>query len=270
MVTLNTAIWGNGSGAQVQNDSSQLTPDFAREYAFDPQYIFTGLAALGLPGNLFVIAVYVRNMTSSTKVYMFALVVADTAACVAWIMFHSAQYANTTTFFLNLFGYFGTNFSVHLLAFVAIERLMSVCRPHQFNLSATRAKVALSIIAVVTFCGATMIVVGIMWNYVPLYKIFPVSIIVSCVMVMIVCYILIAAKLLHDARHSRKNVGVISSTQTNTTGTSTDPANTIGMTTAKTARTYKGVSLLFIVTAVFIACWMPLVVFFAVCPSRMT
>ena len=147
---------------------------------------------------------------------------------------------------------------------------MAVCRPHQFNLSATRAKVALSIIAVVTFCGATMLVVGIMWNYVPLYKIFPVSIIVSCVMVMIVCYILIAAKLLHDARHSRKNVGVISSTQTNTTGTSTDPANTIGMTTAKTARTYKGVSLLFIVTAVFIACWMPLVFFFAVCPSRMT
>ena len=55
-------------------------------------------------------------------------------------------------------------------ATVQIERLMTVCRPHQFNLSATRAKVALSIIAVVAFCGATMMVVGspIMWNYVPL------------------------------------------------------------------------------------------------------
>ena len=99
MVTLNTAIWGNGSGAQVQNDSSQLTHYVAREYALDPQYIFTGLAALGLPGNLFVIAVYVRNITSSTKVYMFALAVSDTAACVAWIIFHSDQYAKTTTFF---------------------------------------------------------------------------------------------------------------------------------------------------------------------------
>ena len=120
-----------------------------------------------------MIAVYVRNMTTSTKVYMFALAVADTTICALAIMFHSARYAKTTTFFLLLFGYFGTNLSVHLLAFVSIERLVAVCRPHQFNLSAARAKVALSIIAIVTFCGATLVVVGKMWNYVPLYIIFP-------------------------------------------------------------------------------------------------
>ena len=48
---------------------------------------------------------------------------------------------------------------------------MAVCRRHQFNLSATQAKVALSIVAVVAFCGATLVVVGKMWNFMPLYKI---------------------------------------------------------------------------------------------------
>ena len=258
MASLNITIWGNERGPEVQNDSSQPKQNVNPENLFTPEYIIVVLAALGLPGNLFVVAVCVRNMTSSTEVYMFALAVADTIACVAGILFHSAQYANTTTFFLLLFRYFATNFCVHLLAFVSIERLMAVCRPHQFNLSATRAKFALSIIAVVTFCSATLVVVGKMWNFMPLYKIIPVTIIVSCVMVMIVCYMLIAVKLLHDVKSSCRNIGVVNSSKGNATGTSADPANTVGMTRAKTARTYKGVSLLFIVTVVFIACWMPL------------
>ena len=70
-------------------------------------------------------------------------------------------------------------------------------------------------------------------------------------MVMIVCYILIAVKLLHDVKSSRKNIGIINSSQGDAPGTSTDPANTVGMTVTKTARIYKGVSLLFIVIAVF-------------------
>ena len=126
MASLNITIWGNESDAEFQNDSSQPKQNVNPENVFTPEYIIVVLAALGLPGNLFVIAVYVRNMTSSTKVYMFALAVADTIACVAGILVHSAPYANTTTFFLLLFRYFATNFSVHLLAFVSIERLMLV------------------------------------------------------------------------------------------------------------------------------------------------
>ena len=55
-------------------------------------------------------------------------------------------------------------------------------------------------------------------------------------MVMIICYILIAVKLLHDVKSSRKNIGIIKSSQGDAPGTSTDPANTVGITTTQTAR----------------------------------
>ena len=257
MASLNITIWDNESGAEVQNDTSLPKQRVHAEPVFVPQYVIIGLAAFGLPGNLFVIAVYVRNMTTSTKVYMFALAVADTTICVGGILFSSSRYGMTLQFILLLLGDFALNFSVHLLVFVSIERLRAVCRPHQFNLSAIRAKVALSIIAVITFCGATLVAVGDLWNYWQIHTVIPMIILVVCVTVMIVCYVLIAAKLLHDVRYARKNVGVMNSTQTNATASSTVTISTAGMTTAKTAKTYKGVAMLFIVTFVFIACWGP-------------
>ena len=269
MASLNITIWSNESGAEVQNNSSQLKfrTTVQAENVFVPEYVSIVLAALGLPGNLFVIAVYVRNMTSSTRVYMFALAVADTIICLGGILLGNARYGMTLQFILTLFGDFGLNFEVHLLAFVSTERLMAVCRPHQFNRSATRAKVILSIIAVVTFCGATLMAVGDMWNYWQIHTVIPMIILVVCVTVMIVCYVLIAAKLLHAARCSRNSVGVVNSTQTNTTATSTATTNnTAGITTAKIAKTYKGVSLLFIITFVFIACWAPRWLYYAGVP----
>ena len=44
------------------------------------------VCVLGLPGNLLVIAVYLRLQTTSTRVYMFTLAVADLASCVSGVV----------------------------------------------------------------------------------------------------------------------------------------------------------------------------------------
>ena len=44
------------------------------------------MCVFGIPGNLVVLAAYAFKMTTSTKVYMFALAVADLDICVTGIM----------------------------------------------------------------------------------------------------------------------------------------------------------------------------------------
>ena len=115
---------------------------------------------LGLPGNLFVIAVYLRQMTNSTRVYMFALGVVDTMTClcgVAWSVGLVPNYSSRQV--LVWFGYLTVLFSVLLLAFVSVERLLAVRYPHTFNLSAPRAKKFLVVIAVVASMCSTATVV---------------------------------------------------------------------------------------------------------------
>ena len=83
MATLNISSWSNDSGLHVMNESAQLAEDVATKTIFAPSYFMNiALIALSLPGNMFVIAVYIRNMTTSTKVYMFALAVADLTTCI--------------------------------------------------------------------------------------------------------------------------------------------------------------------------------------------
>ena len=40
----------------------------------------------GMPGNVFVIGAYACNMTTSTRVYIFALAVADLVVCICGIV----------------------------------------------------------------------------------------------------------------------------------------------------------------------------------------
>ena len=160
--SLNISGWSNDSGLNVMNDSAQLTEDVATKHVNDTRHynvITVALAALALPGNMFVIAVYIRNMTISTKVYMFALAVADLTTCIAGLVLNSYpfDFSSKSALFVLFSGDAAIVFSVHLLAFVSIERLLAVYWPHRFNLSAKRAKVALSIILVETCFWATLL-----------------------------------------------------------------------------------------------------------------
>ena len=116
---------------------------------------------------------------------------------------------------------FAINFSVHLLACVSLERLLAVYWPHMFNLSATRANVALSVILAETFFCTTLLLVARVWNNQQLMGIFTPNNIILCVIVIMVCYTLIAAKLLRDANASRKKVAAQSSVMRNVAGSST-------------------------------------------------
>ena len=65
---------------RVLNDNSTMNNVIPRDEWSNITAII--LCALGLPGNVLVFAVYVRKMTTSTRVYMFALAVADLVVCV--------------------------------------------------------------------------------------------------------------------------------------------------------------------------------------------
>ena len=55
------------------------------------------LCVLGIPGNLFVVAVYTRRMTTSTRAYMFALGIVDTIICLFYTVMHTASWPHRNT-----------------------------------------------------------------------------------------------------------------------------------------------------------------------------
>ena len=70
MASLNMSGWRNDNDPQAMHGGAQVAKDNATTYVFAPQYTIIGLAALALPGNLFVCVVYIRDMTTSTKVIL--------------------------------------------------------------------------------------------------------------------------------------------------------------------------------------------------------
>ena len=262
------STWNNDSGLlqDLLNDSARLTKNVDTKKVFIPSLPIFLVTVLGLPGNLFVIAVYIRNMTTSTKVYMFGLAIADTAVCICGIILTSARIDHTMLLVVLYFVDLSIIISIYLLAFVSIERLVAVWRPHSFSLSARRALVALTIIGVAAATSAGVLTFARLRHYSYLARVFPMLVTLLSVLVMIVCYMLVAIKLLKNLRAAHKNVGVLSGPQSLAPGPSTashsgagksDGTVGVNKVPAKQAKTYKGVSLLFTITVIFIACWMP-------------
>lgn len=271
MDALNISSWNNVSGLLhdfLNDSSSQLTKHTAEKIIFIPSIAIFLVVALGLPGNLFVMAVYIRQMTTSTKVYMFSLAVADTAVCSCGIVLTSIKIDHMA---LNVILYFidmAITLSIYMLAFVSVERLVAVWKPHTFSLSAFRAKIALAIITFAAALSAGVLTFARMHRYKEMSRVFPMLVTLFSVLVMIVCYMLVAVKLLRNLRASRKNVGVFGGAQSLSAGPSTlthsavgkgkgDAAPSVSKASTKQAKTYKGVSLLFLITVIFIACWLP-------------
>jgi len=309
MESTDVSNWTNGSRflQNVSNDSfdiSKGTPVVKTNYI--DSTVLT-LCFLGLPGNLLVIAVYMRNMTSSLKIYMFALAVADSAICVCVVIF-SLQMRNRIFFEYATYAFnVAVFFSMFLLVFVAIERLVAILRPHSFNKKPRRAWKALLIIAAVTvvFVISLYLMRGRQFRLIK--SGFKVGVGIVSVLIIIVCYTGIAASLLARARTARKRVSTFNPTastklrsshfQKVTPITSVDnlnsgqnpSASTIRVTsdttrpyqrnehldcpgtvtvttlslvptnksTAEQSTAYKNVSLLFIITVIFIVCWLP-------------
>ena len=221
---------------------------------------------LGIPGNVLVIAVYVLKMTTSIRVYMFALAVADLVTCIYGIMSATVTFGYTGFEIAIHFAFLTLSFSVTLLAFVAIERLLAVLRPGTFSLSLLRAKRALVAITVAAMVSAVVMTTARLLKNKILLNGVQGTIIVSCVAVMIVCYSLIGITVVKKERAAHTSVGIAcsapgpSTVSADRTGVSTisGPANTSKHSAKPIQRTtLKSIYLLFTITMVFLLSWMP-------------
>ena len=279
---------------QVLNDSFSLTTNNITPRGDSSNIATILLCSLGLPGNVFVFAVYVRKMTTSTRVYMFALAVADLVVCVCPFLYVSTSVTDIVAKLL--FSYIlntSMTFSMFLLVFVSIERLVAVKLPHTFSMDPQRAKKCIIIIGVAATIFITLTTVATLMRYNRLVIILVLFVSISCVFIMITCYILMAAALLKKFRASKNQVGVLSVTRTSKPGTSlninstidgaaqaNDPGPTniskkvkgnvqnsatqsISVTATNKiitnqAKSLKNVMMLLIITIVFIICWVPI------------
>ncbi|KAI0213084.1 hypothetical protein LSAT2_001915, partial [Lamellibrachia satsuma] len=263
------------------NNSVELTKTHPTRMVVIPSVAIFIVCLLGLPGNVFVLAVYLRKMTSSTRVYLFALAVADSAVCVCGIVLTRALINFITVQVIVCTIDVAISFSMYLLVFVSIERLLAVRRPHTFSMNALRAKKALSVIATAAVVMSSVMAVARLTRQLLLVRVFPMMFIVMCVLTMTVCYTVMAMTMLKNARNAAIRVAVsreanpeepgpsnvpetvnaipMVGTSTGTNSGTTMPASLscITKTTANQAKYYKGVLVIFTVTVVFIACWMP-------------
>ena len=295
MDSVNTSIWNNDSifVQNVFNDSSDLTKNNATQRVDSSSYVSFPVSVLGLPGNLFVIAVYMFKMTTSTRVYMFALAVADSAVCISGMVltFAALDFVKEVVFFFIIS--MSATFSIFLLVLVSIERLIAVKRPHSFNIEPQRAKKATLIIVVPATLFATVTETLHAMRYIRFVEVFELGMLFSCAFIIIICYTLMAEELLNKIRPSRNQVGVQSVTRSTVPRTSelvistiadpghscnqgtiiiptvaqanvksntmkSAPVTATNKITAKQTKTFKSVFLLFIITTTFIACWLPL------------
>ena len=222
---------------------------------------------MGIPGNLLVVAVYSWKTSTSTRVYMLALAVADFVVCIIGVVWTTVEFSSISKEIAKWCLHMSLVFSTLLLSFVSIERLMTVRRPHSFSLSPRRAKWALVVIALMgAFCAFVLSVARVK-DYELLTRIFTASATVSSVVVMIGCNTIVAVTMLMKVPAAHRNAGVATGTTvtmelnnvtppSNVTSRKIFPESVVKSITVKPAKTYKSVLLLFIITAVFIAFWM--------------
>ena len=88
---LNDATNRSTSLQRVLNSSDEVN---ATNYVSITHFASFLMCVLGIPGNLLVIAVYIRKMTTSTRVYMFALAVSDLTVCISGIVLTTVKFDN--------------------------------------------------------------------------------------------------------------------------------------------------------------------------------
>ena len=252
----------NGSGVEKMTN-------FGTE-VFCPSLATFVICVMGLPGNIVVIGVYFHSMATSTRVYMFGLAVADLLSCVCGIILTSAPINYITVQVVIFISDISISVSCLLLAFVSVERLFAVIRPHKFSTNARRAKKALMVIIIATVAVKTPLTLAFLLNYKLWHGIAALVFIFTCILIMTVCYFLMAITLLRKARAARVTVGIQDnlpergpSTLTNRTAeaTSGSPNATAvpysNNATVTQVNVYKDVGLLFTITFVFVVCWIP-------------
>ena len=220
------------------------------------------LCVLGIPGNLFVVAVYTRRMTTSTRAYMFALGIVDTIICLFYTVMHTVHLGRIGILIVIYVYKASVMFSTLLLAFLATDRCLAVAQPHKFTLTVDRAKTALAVIGGVAICYAIIVTAVQVFALKRVHLILTNGFVSVCMFVLLTSYSVMAAILLRRTRAARRQVGGIWTTRTRADGVSsmfgpnaTGKPKTVRQT--KVAQAQRGTLILFVVTVVFVLCWLP-------------
>ena len=204
---------------------------------------------------------------------MFALAVADLVVCIYGIILATVDIKNTLYKVATYFAFAAAIYSIILLVFVSIERLLAVPFPHRFSLSVLRTKRTLVMTTVATGVCTTILCVARFLRSIRFVLVFYVTIVASSVVVMFVCYTLMGITVTMQERATRTSIGVANSTpgpstvsgginevsEVDETGvkTSRTLVTRISNATSIRAKTVKNVSLLFVITVVYLLCGMP-------------
>ena len=265
---LNSTLEENGLNRTVTSTDKVIVVNFPTALVY--------VLALGIPGNFLVCAVYAINMTTSTRVYMFALAVADLAVCICGIILATIRHNFISREVIGYLMFMSVAFSVFILSFVAVERLLAVRCPHTFSLSTSRAKRALWVMAIAAAtCAAALTTVRVKDDMSAGRLIYAV-VVASNTGIIIICYTLMGVTMLMHASDDQKKVGVArnpslskpstSHALSNMAATVNTEANVTSHTltsgtakpTTKVTAAYRNMSVLLIITIVFLLSWMPM------------
>ena len=246
------------------------------------EIVFVVLSLLGFLGNVLVMAVNARRLTTSTKVYMFSLALVDATICLGAVT--GSRTERLGTVFRTGIVYIVTTaaaFSMYMLAFVATERYVAVKRPHAFSLSSRRATIAVILIGIGSAIYAAVVVAAKVLLLDLTLMILRIFVVTSTVVVIVVCYVMIAALLWIRARDKAKRgkasqvapeikLSIIhrgSATQEATVASAFPTASgsrvapcvqaTVASTVVAHKKTQGTLSLVFGITALYIFCWLP-------------
>ena len=177
-------------------------------------------------------------------------------------------------------------YSVFLLVYLSTDRLSAVLRPHTFTLRASRAKMALGVIAVFAAVCTTVVYVAYFLHFGHFARVFILCISLSGIFIMVICYVAMATAMIKNIKSSvHPNVEFHPKMKSSSSGNPTDSVsivipkeneNTLEHRTTvfppgksktfskREKHVYKDMMLLFTITFMFAACWIPLWLSFAI------
>ena len=287
MAFSNISDWSIGSAyGSSDNISILLTERLPTTRVLFPSTAGFLMCLLGIPGNMLVMAVYFQNMTTSTRVYLFALAVADSIACFAGIVLTKVATSVLMATLLLTSSRLSVFFSVFLLVYLSTDRLSAVLRPHTFTLRASRGKMALGVIAMVAAVCTTVVHVAYFLHFGHFARVFILCISLSGIFIMVICYVAMATAMITNIKSSvHPNVELHPKIKSSSSGNPTDSVsivipkenkNTLEHRTTvfppgksktfskREKHVYKDMMLLFTITFMFAACWIPLWLSFAI------
>ena len=184
---------------------------------------------------------------------MFALAVADTAICMSGVVISLAFNHDVTKMIFLYILDAAITFSILLLVFVSIERLIAVRRPHMFNINTKRAKIYLLVFLLCT--NVFMIANGwaMYMGYTNVAVVSKASFITASALIMVTSYTLIGMTLFKKTIVSSNTIAV---SNMNVSNQNSFPTDNI-LSSANEIKNLKSILLLFVITVVFVVCWLP-------------